>query len=242
MLNKDLEERARKLRQEIFDISIQQGEPHFGGCFSCVEILVSLYKSILKKEDKFILGAGHKALAWYPLLREKGYNPKITMHPDKDIKNGIEFTTGSLGHGIGIGAGIAHAKKMKKEKGRVYILCGDGEMHEGSCWESLNYAVENNLNNLITVIDYNKLSAISKTKYSLTFIDRLKATGCDFCEIDGHNFDDLEKALNKEYKKPVIILAHTIKGKGVSFMEGDVNFHNKMPTEEEIEKIREELK
>ena len=240
---KNLEQRAKRLRQEIFEVSLKQGEPHFGGCFSCVEILTALYKKVMKKDDKFILSAGHKGIAWYPLLKEKGYNPKILMHPDKDIKNGIELYTGSLGHGICVATGMALAKKKKKEKGIIYTLVGDGEMHEGSCWETLNMARDMNLENLVIIIDYNKQSAIDKTKYSYTFKDRLKATDCAFYETNGHNFKTLIDTFKQATygTRPHIILANTIKGKGVSFMEGDVNWHNLYPNEEQIKQIKKEL-
>src|SRR4030042_2602648 len=123
----NLEKKAKELRRKVLDLNVEYGDAHLGGSFSEIEILVSLFETILKKEDKFILSKGHCPYPLYILLREKGYNPKISAHPDLNAENGIYATTGSLGHGLPIGVGMAFARKFKKQDGKIYVLMGDGE-------------------------------------------------------------------------------------------------------------------
>ena len=157
---KDLEKKAKELRKKTLDLAVEKGEGHLGGSFSEIEILISLYKEVLKDEDKFILSKGHCCYPLYLLLKEKGLNPKTSPHPDIDIENGINCTTGSLGHGLPIGVGMAFARKIQKKSGRIYVLMGDGECQEGTTWESSLIASQHKLTNLTVIIDHNKLQAL----------------------------------------------------------------------------------
>ena len=131
-----LEKKAKKLRQDTFKAFVQKGEAHLGGGFSIIEILIALYDVIMGKDDKFILSKAHASFPLSILLREKGYNPKITTHLEIDTKNGIHCTTGSLGHGLPIAAGMAFARKKLKKKGNIYVMLSDGECQEGTTWET----------------------------------------------------------------------------------------------------------
>jgi len=242
---KNLEEKAKELRKKTLDISLETGVGHIGGCFSEIEILISLYDLILKKEDKFILSKGHACQSLYVLLKEKGYNPKLSGHPDIDPKNGIYCTTGSLGHGLPIGAGMALARKIKKQKGNIYVLMGDGECQEGTTWETLPIATKYKLDNLTVIIDRNRLQAlesidnVSPMNLKKIFL----AFDCYVNEVNGHCFQELIGALEKKvYNKSKIIIANTIKGKGVSYMENDPKWHGRRPTPERLKEAYEELK
>jgi len=241
---KTLEEKAKELRLNTLELSVKEGDAHLGGCFSEIEILISLYDKILKKEDKFILSKGHCSYPMYLLLRKKGYNPKINAHPDIELESGVCCTTGSLGHGLPIGAGMALAKKFKKEKGNIYVLMGDGECQEGTTWETIPLAVKYRLDNLIVIVDNNKLQALEKTdnvsKMNLKKI--FSSFGGYTSEVNGHSFPELIKSLKeKNYGKPKVIIANTIKGKGVKFMENNPAWHHKSPNAEELKIILEEL-
>jgi len=242
---KILEKKAKDLRRNVLDLSLEKGEAHLGGSFSEIEILISLYNHFLREEDKFILSKGHCSFPLYLLLRKEGYNPKISTHPDIDIKNRICATTGSLGHGLPIGTGMAFAKKFKKESGNIYVLMGDGECQEGTLHETMPLASKYELDNLTVVVDNNKLQAINKVEdvSPLNLKEIFSALGGEVYEINGHSFPEIFSALNnKNYGKPKIIIADTIKGKGISFMENDPKWHTRLPNKEELKKMREELK
>ena len=157
---KKLEKKALYLRQKTFNEFIRKGEAHLGGSFSMIEIIITLYNSILKKKDKFILIKSHASFPLCILLEEKGLKPKLTTHLEIDEKNGINCTTGSLGHGLPIATGMAFARKQLKKNGKIYVLISDGECQEGTTWESLLIASALNLNNLVILIDYNKIQAL----------------------------------------------------------------------------------
>lgn len=240
-----LEKKAKELRLKTLDLALKTGEGHLGGSFSEIEILISLYDKILTEKDKFILSKGHASYPLYLLLKERGYNPKIAMHPDIDIDNGIWCTTGSLGHGLPIGAGIAFARKKKKETGRIYVLMGDGECQEGTTWESSDIIVYHKLDNLTAIVDYNKVQALDKIKdvSSINLANKFKTFGWCVSEINGHDFLEIIPALEQEPKgKPYLILAHTIKGKGVSYMENNPEWHGRRITFERVKKAYEELR
>ncbi|KKK81863.1 hypothetical protein LCGC14_2809120, partial [marine sediment metagenome] len=145
----------KEIRREILEMAMETGINHIASSLSVVEILCVLF-SIAGDNDKIILSKGHGCLGYYILLQEKGYNPPLKAHPDIDIKNGIECTTGSLGHGLPIAVGMALAKKIKKEEGNIYVLMGDGECQEGTTWESLLIAHQHKLDNLFLFVDYNR--------------------------------------------------------------------------------------
>ncbi len=240
-----LYKKSKSLRRETVDLMMENHGSHFGGSLSVIEILISLYDKILKPEDKFILSKGHACFPMYCLLKERGYNPKILAHPDRDEKNGIYATTGSLGHGICLGMGMAFAKRLKKEKGKIYVLAGDGEAQEGTTWEALLKAPVLNLDNLVVCFDFNKIQGsgrvdeIMPVKKSLEAVAR--TSGWAVSEIDGHSYEQIIPAFTKEYGKPSIIIANTVKGKGIGFIEDKPEWHSKVPTERELKQIYEEL-
>jgi len=238
--------KARELRKKVLDLALETGEAHIGGSFSEIEILISLYDFILKDEDKFILSKGHACYPYYLLLREKGFNPQISGHPDIDINNGIFCTTGSLGHGLPIGVGMALARKIKNKSGKIYVLMGDGECQEGTTWESCLISSHHNLDNLVVIVDCNKMQALDKINHVIS-LDNLRkkfeAFGWYVSEIDGHSFLEIIEVLNKKINgMPQVILAHTIKGKGVSYMENNPEWHGRRPTPERINPAYSELK
>ena len=160
--------KSKKLRVDTFNAFIKKGEAHLGGSFSCIEILILLYEKILSKSDKFIISKAHSSFPLCLILRSKGYNTKLTTHLEIDEKNGIHCTTGSLGHGLPIATGMAFAKKKMKKKGKIFVLISDGECQEGTTWESLLIATKHKLDNLIIIVDYNKIQALSKLDDALS--------------------------------------------------------------------------
>tara|TARA_A100001015_G_scaffold311824_1_gene415816 strand:- start:418 stop:1149 length:732 start_codon:yes stop_codon:yes gene_type:complete len=223
-----LNKRSKELRLKIIELSKKNGGYHYGGSFSCVEILLSLFENVLKKQNKFILSKGHACWGYYVLLKEMGYKPLLEGHPKRDIKNGVEWTTGSEGHGLPAGIGICLARKIKNIKGNVFVLVGDGECQEGTTWESLLIAAQHNLNNLIVIIDFNKIQGSDFTKNVLNIDsigDVAKAVGWKVSRIDGHDIGKVTRTLKTKQKLPHLIIADTIKGKGVSFMENKVKWH-----------------
>jgi len=243
---KILEERAKWLRKETLDLSMKTGEGHLGGSYSTIETLISLYDEVLKPQDTFILSKGHVCYPYYILLQEQGYNPKISGHPDIDVENGIPCTTGSLGHGLPIGIGMALAGKVKKEKGDIYVLMGDGECQEGTIWESALIAPHHKLDNLIGIVDRNDLQALDNTENILSLGNlgkKFREFGWHVSEIDGHNFNEIIPALKyREIGKPHMIIANTVKGKGVSYMENNPKWHVRLPNEDELKQAYRELK
>ena len=240
--------KAKKLRKDILEIALECKDGHIAPAFSVVEILVALYNEILKKDDKIILSKGHGCLSLYASLKDKGFNPKISGHPDVDVKQGIFCTTGSLGHGLPIGVGMAFARKFKKEKGHIFVIIGDGECQEGTIWESLNLAQRYKLDNLTIIVDYNKLQALTTIKEVMNETNlkaKFEAFGCSVIEINGHNFNELLDSLSTmKIKKaiPRVIIADTIKGKGLSFMENKPEWHSRIPEGKLLERAYEELK
>jgi len=214
---------------------------HIAPALSCVEIIEAVY-NIKTNDDKFILSKGHGCLALYVKLQELGYNPDIYKgHPDIDIENGIECTTGSLGHGLPVAVGMAYAKKLKKEDGRIFVLISDGELQEGTTWESLNLTKKFNLDNLIIIIDNNRLQALEETKNVIDIDYKILYNFGMVLISDGHDINLIESAINHPYKGVKIINAITTKGKGVLYMENKPEWHAKMPTEEEYKIACEEL-
>lgn len=236
-------------RKSILDISIEGGSVHLAPALSCIDILTTLYNDIMTDDDRFILSKGHACLALYTVLREKGLNPDVHKgHPDIDLENGIECTTGSLGHGLPIAVGMALAKKFKKEKGNIYIVMSDGECQEGTTWESLMIASHHKLDNLIVIIDYNTLQALDFIENVLSInnlFNKIIAFNCDCREVfDGHDVKSLKNIITKKsiYGEPVVIIAHTTKGKGISYMEGKSEWHARQPSDREFKKAYGELK
>jgi len=242
-----LKERSRILRLEIFDGARKYGGYHFGGSLSAVEILVSLYKKILTPIDRFILSKGHAAIALYPLLVEQGYSPNRTiLHPDLDLENGINCTSGSLGTGFPVGLGMAFARKIQGKPGRIFVLMGEAECQEGTTWESLLLAKHHKLDNLMGIIDRNNFQGSDSVESILSLGDlseKFKAFGAKVIVVDGHSHQDLINALTENSDgRCTIIIANTIKGKGAKIMEQDpASWHGNFPPQEQLEQIYKDL-
>ena len=263
--NHRLNDKSVYIRQSILEAIYHSGKGHIGGAFSCTDILVSLYYGgILKydsknpkwnQRDRFILSKGHAAIALYAILADTGYYSSSELrlfnsggllgeHPDTNIP-GIEINSGSLGHGLGVGAGMALAAKLDKKDYITYVLLGDGECYEGSIWEAAMFASHHNLDNLITIIDRNGLCIHGLTE-EIIALDPLEkkfeAFGFSVTIINGHNFDEILSTLSSnKSKKPKLIIADTIKGKGVSFMENNASWHHGEISDKVYKQAKKEL-
>jgi len=259
------------VRSDILKMIHNAKSGHPGGALSCCDILAVLYNKILnvpvewdkspdfKTRDRFILSKGHASPALYATLAHCGYfsknllkgfrmlGSKLQGHPSSRTKlPGIEVSTGSLGQGLSIGVGIALALRLDKINSKVFVLLGDGEMQEGSVWESLMNANNQKLTNLIVIIDKNNLQidgSVQDVKTLEPLDEKLKAFGFEVYTVDGHNYDEIEKTLLKAKKsdKLCAVIANTIKGKGVSFMENVAGWHGKAPNDEQLKQALEEL-
>lgn len=241
-----MNKRSKQIRRDAIRLSKDNGGYHWGGSFSCAEILIELYDNILTEDDIFILSKGHGCWCYYVLLREKGFNPKLEGHPSIDPANGVHATTGSMGHGFPFGIGIALAKKMKGEPGRVFVLMGDGECQEGTTWESLLLAVKLKLNNLVVIVDNNKIqgSGFTDDINSINLFYRVvEVTGWRTVSMNGHDSKEIKNAfiLIDRYECPILMTADTVKGKGVSFMENDPKWHSQWLSDELEQKALKEL-
>ena len=263
-----LERKAREIRGKLVEVSNLRHVPHLGSCLSCVDILVALYWSALKIDplspyvkgsDSFILSKGHGAPALFTTLAFKGFYPiellndfgqegnPLGEHPAPNCVPGVEIATGSLGHGLSFALGKALAAKLKAESQNFFVLMGDGEINEGSVWEAAMFAPANQLNNVIAIVDFNKWQATGRScdVMSLQSVAaKWKAFGWDTYEVDGHDMHALCEVLKKctqDSKRPKMIVADTIKAKGVSFMEDDNNWHYRIPSAEEVLKAKQEL-
>lgn len=247
---------SRDVRKQLLIISNSAKSSHLGSSLSIVDILVVLYKSILKK-NIFILSKGHACLALYCVLQKFNYisrkvlqsygkNKTILLSHVSHKVPGVEFSTGSLGHGLPYAIGRALAEKINKKNKKIYVLISDGELNEGTTWESLLFASFHNLNNLIIIIDYNKIQSIDYTKNILKLepIDKkFISFGCKVKRINGHSFSQLYKSLSFNNKdKPLVIICDTTKGKGISFMENSILWHYKSPSNDELKQAIKELK
>lgn len=259
-LERELIKKSYSSRIKILEM-MKNGKSHIGGAFSCIDIITVLYNCILKnkpeepdweKRDRFILSAGHKAIALYCVLADRGYftkkiletynrfNSKIPEHPEKKLLSGIEFPTGSLGHGFPVGNGMALAAKLDKKSHKVFILISDGECTEGSIWEAEMTASHYKLDNVIVIIDRNGLQVNGKTSEILDsspLEEKFKSFGWETSCINGHNFKEIYSALKGvpfREGKPSCIVADTIKAKGLPFAESDFNFHNWSASKQEL--------
>lgn len=238
---------------------------HIGSALSIADIVAVLYaevmrydikKSLCEDRDRFILSKGHACVAVYSALAEIGMISKSLLETYGDdfswLMNhishkvdGVEFSTGSLGHGLPFGVGKALSAKITKKNWQTFVLLSDGEMDEGSNWEALMFASHHKLNNLIAIIDYNKLQSLDTIQNTLglePLRDKLTAFGCHVADVDGHNLEALKEALNTSHStKPTVVIAHTIKGKGVSFMENNVAWHYKNPNDDQLKLALDEL-
>jgi len=230
-MHDELTRKAKELRKGTFQAFVEKGEAHLGGSFSMIEALIALFEKAMNKNDKFILSKGHASFPLCLLLREKGFNPKLTTHLEIDPANGIHCTTGSLGHGLPIATGMAYARKRLGKKGRVIVMISDGECQEGTTWESLLIAAKHKLDNLLLLIDYNKIQALETLDEVLPLDDlRKKFTAFNWqCDkpIDGHSYEQIIPAFDAVNKTgiPRAIILNTIKGKGIPEFENDPVWH-----------------
>ena len=247
-----LQDLARELRLTVIDVMAWSGGAHVGGSLSIIDILTILYFKYLKIDpanpkwedrDRFILSKGHAAAGYIPVLAKRGYFPEETlktfnhfgspfaMHPDCNKVIGCDASAGSLGHGLSMAVGLGLGARYLKKEWKTVCLMGDGECGEGSIWEAAMSASHFKLGNVIGIVDRNRLMIDGKTEDVMAlepFADKWRAFGWDVVEIDGHDFDQLDEALTRAWaatEQPVLILANTIKGKGVDFMENNVVYH-----------------
>jgi transketolase len=254
------------VRRNILKLSHKANSSHIGSCLSIVDLLTVIYNKIIKGNSKsyltnskyaFILSKGHACLALYCALYEKkilnkkilfsyGKNKSILMQHVSHKVPGVLFSTGSLGHGLPVSVGLALSSKLKNKNKKIFVIISDGELNEGTTWESLLFAAHHQLDNLIVIVDYNKLQSLTTVKQTLNvepLVKKFEAFGCKTKLINGHNFDQIKKSLlTKNSKKPTVIIANTIKGKGVSFMENKIEWHYKSPNSDELLKGLKELK
>ena len=264
----EFQKKLNLLRFELVKMSNRAKAAHLASSLSCIDIIATLYYSILNiipknykdlNRDRFILSKGHAATALYVVLANKGFfnkkkilnyakqNSLLEEHPNPKL-NGVEAATGSLGHGLSVGCGIALGGKISKKNYYTYVLLGDGECNEGSVWEAALFASSKKLENLIAIIDYNKWQGIGRTNEILNLEPlnlKWKSFGWNAYNVDGHDPRKLTKIIKKikkiKNKKPSVIIANTVKGKGIDFMEDDNNWHYRVPNLEEIDKIKKGL-
>lgn len=257
-------EKLKEVRKTIVEMIHNANVSHIGSAMSIVDILYVLYFKVANitkqnikdpNRDIVILSKGHSSAALYSVLYHRNLitkemidnyskdNGSLPCHIDKEKSPFFEVSTGSLGHGLSLGVGFALAKKINKNTGRVYVICGDGEMNEGSVWEAIMFASTHKLDNLTLIVDFNHFQAFGSTNSIINqsnLEERLKAFGFDAHTINGHDFKMIERALMyrsslKYLKQPVAIIANTVKGKGVSFMENKLEWHYKSPNDEQLE-------
>lgn len=259
---------ARRIRFRLVQMSHAAGAPHLGSALSCVDLLVAAYWRVLRIDpghpddpdrDRCILSKGHGASALYAALAYRGFFPihwldtyaqhqsPLAEHPSPRCAPGVELATGSLGHGLAVGIGMALAARIQQRNYRVFVIMSDGECNEGSVWEGGLFAPAQKLESLTIVIDYNKWQATGRSDEVMalrSLSKKWEAFGWNAVEVDGHDINALVQAMNRSSVgsgKPTAIVAHTIKGKGVSFMEDDNNWHYRIPKAEEVQAAGKEL-
>jgi len=267
-LIKNLEKKANIIRRYIIKMISNAEGGHIGGALSIADIMAVLYFHILKIDpenpewedrDRFVLSKGHASAAWYAALAESGYFPKEELltfdhinsrlqgHPDMKRTPGVDMSSGSLGQGISAALGMALGARYLKKTYRTFVILGDGETQEGQVWEAAMAAAHYKLDNLIVILDYNKLQLFGQTNTIMNIepvIEKWQVFGWNTIEINGHRINEIIQALENAVKfegKPTIVVAHTIKGKGVSFMENKVEWHSLPPTKEQAEQALKEL-
>lgn len=259
---------CKALRKRIFTVAYSGGMGHLASCFSSVEILYTLFlKGVLKFDaknpnmpdrDRFVLSKGHGGLALYTTLEMAGFvkkedidsylkpNAVIGGEPNLGDAPGIEVSTGSLGHGLSMALGMAMAQKLDGNDARTFCLIGDGESQEGTIWEAAMAASSFELDNLVAILDCNELQKTNRIDETMKYIsweEKWKAFGWNVLHVDGHDMDAMKETFSSlpQNGKPTMVIAHTVKGKGVSIMEGVPKWHFKMPSKKELKVILEEL-
>jgi len=264
----DLEDKALWLRRELWEMVMRQRKGHIPSSYSCADIMVALYYGGAARvvagqpdkpdRDRIIVSKGHAAMVQYPILADldffdsaelEGFTQPgrlLGMYADVRVP-GIEGISGSLGHGVGMGAGFALAARQDRADYRTFVVVGDGECYEGSIWESAIFAAHHNLDNLVVIVDRNDLCILGRTEELLALgdlEDKWRSFGWSAMSVDGHSFDELLAAfasVGETGGKPLAIIADTVKGKGISFMEGRPEWHNKMPSDTQAALARVEL-
>ena len=258
---------AKAIRLSSLQMAHKARASHIGSALSIADILAVLYGGVLHynpnnknyhERDRFILSKGHACVALYSALAHSGYfgvedlqffghdNSVFMNHASHEVP-GVEFSTGSLGHGLPFGVGKALASKISREEWRTFVLLSDGELQEGSNWEAMLFASHHKLNSLIAIIDYNNLQSLSTVDRTIAIeplTDKLEAFGWNVITVNGHDHNALKRAIlmkQKCIKKPLFIIARTVKGKGVSFMENKVEWHYKSPSDEELKQASWEV-
>ena len=259
---------AREIRGSVVEMSHRAGTPHLGSALSCVDLLVTAYWTALRIDpsnptardrDRFILSKGHAVSALYATLAHRGFFPMAQLEtfneagsalaeqPSPACVPGLELATGSLGHGLSVGLGMAFAGRLAGLPYRVLVLMSDGECNEGSVWEAALFGAAQRLERVAAIIDYNKWQATGRSNEIMALAplrEKWEAFGWSACEVDGHDLKALVQVLGNVPDgsgKPIAIAAHTVKGKGVSFMEDDNNWHYRSPNADEVLKARVEL-
>ena len=262
------QQELKELRKQIFITGYRGGMAHLASSFSCLEMLYTFYiKKLLhfnpenakwQDRDRFILSKGHAGLALYAILRQAGmvsdeqFQSYMTEHssiagePCMRDCEWIEATTGSLGHGLSMGLGMAMALKMNRSKAKVYVLLGDGELEEGTVWEAIMTAPYFGLDNLVAIVDNNriqKMDFVENTIGNPQWESKWRSFGWEVATCNGHDIEDVQKALCRGalIRKPYVVIANTVKGKGVSLMENNPNWHFKLPNKRELKVFQEEL-
>ena len=263
----DLQELAKNIRLHVLQMTSNGGSSHIGSAFSMADMIAVLYGNILRMDptnpectdrDRFILSKGHAGAAVYAALAEKGFfdkdwlqthyqnGSKLSGHISHKGIPGVEMSTGSLGHGLPVATGMAIVAKRRKQQHRIFVLLGDGECDEGSNWEAALFAAHHKLSNLTVLIDYNKLQSLDSIEQTLALeplADKWHSFGWEVEEVDGHDISSLQHTLSTSSlgQKPQCLICHTVKGKGVSFMENSVLWHYRTARGEEYRAALEEL-
>ena len=254
----NLKKISKEIKIKAFDMLVNKGGGHFGGSFSCAEILTSLFFNILNKNDKFIMSKAHAGVILYAsfykkkiitkkILKSYGReNSLLGVHGEHDLLDPIEFSCGSLGHGLSHSCGLALGYKKKKMNIKVYCLIGDGEMQEGSVWEALLFAAHHKLNNLYVILDNNKKQSSGLVKDILNLEPigkKISSFNFDLKSCNGHEIKDIINEIKsfKNKNKPKFLIANTIKGKGIRFLEKKKDCHYDSLSNEEVRKFKKDL-
>jgi transketolase len=264
----ELRTHANTIRRDVINMLTKAGSGHPGGSLSCADIVATLYFHVMRHDserpdwpdrDRFLMSKGHCAPTWYAVLARSGYfpvawldtlrklNSALQGHPDMLKTPGVEMSSGSLGQGLSVANGMAFAFRLDRRDCRVYVLLGDGEIQEGQIWEAAMTAAHHKLDNICAIVDNNGLQIdgrVDEIKSLGSIAAKWDSFGWNVVEIDGHDIEQIVEAFDKarDFKgQPTMILAHTVKGKGVSFMEDMVDYHGVAPTEEECAKAMTEI-
>jgi transketolase len=264
----ELQAVARSVRRHIVEMIGEAKSGHPGGSLSAVELVVTLYYDVMRHDpanptwpdrDRFILSKGHAAPVLYSVMAQCGYVPEDQLntlrklgsiyqgHPDRRFIPALEASTGSLGVGLSVGLGMAEAARLDKSPTRVFVMLGDGEIQEGQIWEAAMYGAFHKVDNIVAILDFNRIQLDGWVKDIMAIepvTDKWRAFGWNTVEVDGHDIPAVQKAFADAAAckgKPTVLIAHTIKGKGVSFMENNPKFHGTAPTKEEVALALQEI-